>query len=593
MGRKITKQWILLLILLAVLYSQQELFTQAKYAEEPAESEKEIQKESAPFEEIPGEGQEEPEPEPEPLKKYKLQYEKPNGKNGFYIRKPSIQITHVSNRGCTKYEFTDGNGTLTKGELNEEADNIVLDKTMFCEGKNVLRIYMEEDKMAVDGMTEQLEFWIDSQEPELSVSVPAGFDAWYQKETVISAAGMDGPNGSGIQNVSCYVGEVLISRYESDSGLFLINWASAGGRPVEVTVCATDRAGNMTYMMRDLYIDHMPPQIEITGVEDYMITREAVNPIFIAQEENEWKDLKVLTTWVDTDGNKKQTEAEGWREENGKRVLSQTIENDGMYRLEILASDQAGFESRSSVQIIIDKSQPVISYVEELDGQYLKEFMWQRPLEETVKDFTSCVSEIWLDGKLYPIGKKITKEGTHRLKVQAIDAAGNFTEKSAVFTIDHTAPEIIFADLEGGSAYEEEKEVRISLASEDDWIESVMINGKKAELKKNTNTFHCVLKEFCDYEVSARAVDKAGNKSEKSIIFEVVPEKTILQKILEPMKQTLGIEEKSFPIKETANQAVKKQTQIWNSKVHTIVLVIIGAFVLILTGIYLSLNKKQ
>ncbi len=589
MGRKMTKQWILLWILLAALYSQQEFYTQAKYAEEQPESEKEIPKEDHPDEDVPDQEK----PELEPMEKFKLQYERPDGKNGYYIHKPSIRITHVSKRGCTRYRFTDGEGNLTKGELKEETETIVIEPAKFCEGKHVLRIWMEEEGNKVDGMAEELEFFIDSREPELTVSVPAGFDTWYQMEVAVSAVGTDGPSGSGIQNVSCYAGEVLAGRYESESGLFLINHASAGGKPVELTVCATDRAGNMTYERRDLYIDNMPPQIEITGVEDYMITGENVQPVFMAQEENKWKDLKVLTTWMDTDGKEKRTEAEGFKAEKGKRVLTQVIENDGMYRFDVLASDQAGFESRRSVQIILDKSQPVISYVEELEGQYLKEFIWHRPLEEAVKDFTSCVSEIWLDGKLYPIGKKITKEGTHRLKIRAVDAAGNSAEKSAVFTIDHTAPQIIFADLEDGYSYENEKEIRISLADQEDMIEFVRINGKKADLKKNTDTFYCVLKEFRDYEVKVKAADRAGNKTEKSIIFEVVPEKTMLQKILEPIKQTLGIEEENFPEKETADKSVKKQTQILSGKIYAFILAIIGIFAIIFISIYHYLNKKQ
>ena len=45
------------------------------------------------------------------------------------------------------------------------------------------------------------------------------------------------------------------------------------------------------------------------------------------------------------------------------------------------------------------------------------------------------------------------------------------------------------------------------------------------------------------YEISVKAVDRAGNQTVQRLTFEVVPKMTLAEKILEPVKKTLGMEE--------------------------------------------------
>ena len=60
---------------------------------------------------------------------------------------------------------------------------------------------------------------------------------------------------------------------------------------------------------------------------------------------------------------------------------------DGIYQIRIKAKDRAGYEAEDHRQIIIDKANPVIGYVDDLQGKYLKSFMWNYLKEELMTGF--------------------------------------------------------------------------------------------------------------------------------------------------------------------------------------------------------------
>ena len=60
-------------------------------------------------------------------------------------------------------------------------------------------------------------------------------------------------------------------------------------------------------------------------------------------------------------------------DKSGKRG-TQTLAEDGIYQIRIKAKDRAGYEAEDHRQIIIDKANPVIGYVDDLQGKYLKSF---------------------------------------------------------------------------------------------------------------------------------------------------------------------------------------------------------------------------
>lgn len=147
MGRKI-RTGALLILVLAMIYTQQAVIYAQNEAEknmkkttesensdgtngEDKEPEKPGGEEGDKEPEKPGgeEGDKEPEkpggededkdkePEQPEIKRYELEIPKADGKNGYYLSKPSVMITHNGAYGTTVYELKHGEDTLLQGRI--------------------------------------------------------------------------------------------------------------------------------------------------------------------------------------------------------------------------------------------------------------------------------------------------------------------------------------------------------------------------------------------------------------------------------------------------------------------------------------------
>ncbi len=94
------------------------------------------------------------EPEQPEIKRYELEIPKADGKNGYYLSKPSVMITHNGAYGTTVYELKHGEDTLLQGrikyivsqEAEEQKTKISLEGEVFEEGKNILHVFMEDEE---------------------------------------------------------------------------------------------------------------------------------------------------------------------------------------------------------------------------------------------------------------------------------------------------------------------------------------------------------------------------------------------------------------------------------------------------------------
>lgn len=503
--------------------------------------------------------------EEKPTELYQIDFRKADGKNGYYRTKPEVMITHQDERAVTKFrlinpENQEKQEPSIEDELSMAGEKFTIPEEKFSEGKNRLSIWMEDqDGQKIENTESEKEFLIDTCPPDIQASVPAGFDTWYKKGVVLSASGEDAV--SGVDHLSCVTDGKMIGETPESHEDFYIDRVSRGGKAVKILVKAEDKAGNQSERIWSVYIDNEAPHIRINGAQEYMITSQPVTATYDIEEDNILQEFWAQTEWEDVQGEKAAIPVEEWTKTNIGRQAVQNFTEDGIYKIRLKAADKAGYTTESSRQIIIDQMNPIIRHVDELDHSYLKKFVWDYPQNEIIQDFTTYTYEISLDGQLYPMGKSVTTEGKHDLEVKAIDAAGNEAVAKAEFVIDHTDPDIIFTDIAEGEEYEEERTFRIAVTGQDDRITRIRINGKDQKLNSQSKAYQYTLKESNTYEVEVAARDKAGNVSEKSVMFKVVPKETLIQKMAKPFQKSLSGEKEAKP--ENAGKHEEKPGRAW------------------------------
>ena len=543
MGRKLAGQLLALAFLLAAIYGQQQIFAK----EEPAER---------------------------PLP-YEIAFEEPDGWDGYYTVRPQVTITHPGPAGETVYVLEHDGGAGAQGRICEAGGQAVIGQEQFAEGVNRLRVWMEytppaedEEPGAEEPVTEEPDteepvqpgppeilyeqtcvFRVDTRPPSLQAWIRGG-NVWHQNQADVDFKAGETPDGSGIKNIACYVNGDRVRVTEEGSGSLTVEEPSRGGQGVPVRIEAWDRAGNTTSWEGEVYVDSAPPSLAVTGVTDYMITSRDVTALFRASDDNLLASCSAQTVWITPEGEETVLEGAKWSREGESWQARQTFDRDGIYRMQVCARDQAGFQTEQSVQVIVDKSNPVISWVDEVDGACMQAFRWEKPVSEIITDFTSYTYTVKLDGFPCLPGFQTEREGRHVLEVEAVDAAGNRSRADARFVIDHTAPHIAFEGVESGTAYEKEREVTVRLGDSADWIREIRVNGVRQKTGEKACVYTRVFQEEGVYELEVSATDLAGNVREASVIFEIVPEATLAQQLLAPVKESLGIEKDSLPTEE-------------------------------------------
>ena len=533
----------------------------------------------------PGNGDKEP--EQEEIKAYHMEYSEPDGKNGYYTRRPEGKITHQSKRGVTRYLFENGNGERQEGTLGKINESCTWKRMNFTDGRNAIEIWMEDEEgRLVENSERRKEFWLDTTGPEVHIEVTGGSAVWHKESAEIEVETSDGTNGSQIAEIVCKTGEKVIGKSNKATEKFRIEEASKKGNAIPITITAADFAGNQTVVTDKIFIDRDVPNISIQGVQDYMITSKSVKVNYLAEEENALQLVQVHVSKEDVTGKKEEAEVTEWEtkhsEETGKieKESNQILTEDGIYKIRMDVTDMAGHENHEERQLIIDKENPVIARVEELEGKYLKYFRWDYSSDESIRDFTSYTYTMKLDDNIYHPGEKIEKEGRHTLIVEAVDSAGNKSEARARFIIDHTPPVIRFENIKEGECYEKERKFYVRTENPEDQIEYIKINGKKQKNEKQKAVYECKVEEAKTYEIEVKARDIAGNEQISRIGFQVEKEKTFLQKITDPVRKYIFYGNESA-VKDKRSKKTEETTKKENPKVLWEGLVLL----VVLTGI--------
>lgn len=526
MGRKIIWMMALICVLLGC-------FRTSNYAAEIEAGTKKGMMENQEEEEETQSPSEPGTPEEPAVAGYEISSMEADGKNGFYRSIPEIIIQSKDEYYHVKYCVTEGEAKVAEGEVGK-LEQIQIDKSVFKDGNYRLAVWLENSAgEEVLDYRQEKEYRIDTVKPYIQVSAPSGFETWYKEPVSIESVVSDAQ--SGMEEVRCYVNGKLEKKGE-ESLSCTIRQESAGGKGADIRIEAVDLAGNRAVKEERLFLDLTDPVVTVEGFTDFEICAVSRQAVLRIQENNLLSNKTVRIVREQENGSSTEMQLGEWKMEGDTAVLTQTLEEDGIYKIEIAGEDRAGRTDARKMQVIIDKSNPVIDFLEQMGGKVLKEFAWDYDAEEIIKDFTSYDYEVKMDGRNYLTGEKITREGAHTLRVWARDAAGNESEKTASFLIDRTTPEIIIEGAQEEELYNENVELKIQLKDKADWVEQILINGEEQKLSMEAQIYRFACEKEGMYKIQVTARDIAGNEAVQKLHFQIEKPKGIIEKVMTPLK---------------------------------------------------------
>lgn len=191
------------------------------------------------------------------------------------------------------------------------------------------------------------------------------------------------------------------------------------------------------------------------------------------------------------------------------------LTENGLYVVRIQAHDAVGNENIKTFTYTIHKTAPEVTFTG-LDKEVQSS---DYSIKINIKSDIELKSQkVTLDGvEIDDISEAIavSEEGTHTLKVEAEDIAGNKTEETKTFTIDKTAPTLNITGVQDGDL--KNTDVTYSITGSD----NITATLQKDNGAKQNCSLNGTISEDGKYKIEAEAVDEAGNKTTKSVSFEI------------------------------------------------------------------------
>lgn len=353
----------------------------------------------------------------------------------------------------------------------------------------------------------------------------------------------------------------------------VVNARINNSNTVQIWVKAVDWAGNESEVTKDIKIDITDPTISVTydlnsPLNDryYNATRTAT----VVVTERNFDESSVRFDITNTDGT--QPSISGWSHsadsgvsDSATHTCRVTFSADGDYTFTLNTTDLAGNDSSYTQvdEFTIDQTDPVIqvSYDNNNDetAGYFNE---NRTATITVTEHNFNASEVnavitarlqgsgvsapgvggWSTrGDVHTASVTFSEDADYTFDIEYTDLAGNaaaeYTEDS--FTVDKTAPEIEFFDIEDKSAnkgtvapgvrYSDvnytEAGVDITIEGAKDEHSVTALDGERSDIPNGESIKMADFAHTEDnddvYTMRAVIRDKAGNETEESIIFSV------------------------------------------------------------------------
>lgn len=391
------------------------------------------------------------------------------------------------------------------GNFSVNGNTASLQYTFNQEGRYVMEV-VAIDK-AGNRSTDTITFTIDKTPPEITPFM--------------------GDSGRIIEN-GVYINQMFtphfaLSEPEDMIVSVVLNGSDVTGRiPVASTdmeyhyvVQAVDRAGNETTLEVRFILDLTNPTLEISGVVEGFFNH-AITPEVTYYDTN----LDPSRTFVTL---------------NDEPFVNGTLLEEEMdYILQAVVTDFADNVTSRTIVFTIDKTAPMIRFMEPLSGRYFNSHVLPEFIIDSLSPYE--IITITLNGQPYTIGEAIEEEGLHVLYFELLDSAGNITQLTVEFIIDITPPEVVYEGVEMDGIYYDPVDLTIRLGNPQDKFHSITINGElfsgDLKVEEGMEVLQTTLSEIRAYEIIVEAYDEAGNETVFILPFEIA-EKSVFAKYYE------------------------------------------------------------
>ncbi len=279
--------------------------------------------------------------------------------------------------------------------------------------------------------------------------------------------------------------------------------------------------------------DNKKPVITVEGVTPYANLREVASIKVRLEDEN--LDLEQSIVSLIEESRERKMEATYRREDASRLELEfHNINQDGRYKLEVIARDRSGNEEKKVVFFFLNQAGTRFQLQSSIKP-YMNRIPEIKILLQNQKNVSilSCLvngkkaeyryqdRQIILDSS----DDELWRDGRQTILLTVKDSAGNINQMSPLrFVLDRQKPEWEIEGVREGGIYYSEREIKLSLKDSSDQILAILLNGQQIEMReKEDNIFAFTLKEYGKWKLTLRARDKAGNYSEENLYFQIKP----------------------------------------------------------------------
>lgn len=305
-----------------------------------------------------------------------------------------------------------------------------------------------------------------------------------------------------------------------------------------ISVSAKDAKGMSSFVSSSFRIDANAPLLKISGISDEAATNEA--PTIRVNALECFYDATILTSNLYKMGNtgeRQLVDTYNYVMKSKQDYQDIKVNEEGDYELIVAAADRSGNVRNEKIDFTVDYTPPVIGKLEEYDGKYFKKaFIEGKSLAALISDMTHTSYEAFINDDKLTEDQEIIEEGKYTLYLSATDEANNASLESATFIVDRTAPQITIRGMKADGYIRKGDKITVGLNDADDELLEVKYNGAIVPVDKARKVANFTADEYGEYNIEVRAIDKAGNETNKLIHSNCVAMSAPLQNIVKNEK---------------------------------------------------------